>query len=363
MERLRGLFTIPSLRCGGAERVFTLLLNGLAAAGHDMHVALCQREGHWLERLSPAVTVHDLRAPRVRLAGPSLVQLVRRLRPASVLSTSSHLNTVTGLVRPFFPRSTGVFLREVSVNHFDPAYLRGLRGSLMRRAYRAADGVVALTESMRPLIHERLAVPEDRIVRIFNPLESTPGDLAGPPAERAPDSPVNVLAVGSLTAPKGMDRLIAAFPALLARRPSSRLTILGEGPERAALQRQVDELGLVGRVHLPGFCADVRKELPGADLFVLPSRFEGMPNALLEAVSARRPVVVLDHPGGTREVMRLLGEEGRITESLAEWKQEWFRPLVDRTLELARLHFGFEAILDQYAALLFGERALARRAA
>lgn len=360
MERPRGLFAIPSLRCGGAERVFTLVLNGLAAAGLDMHVALCQREGHWLNRLSPEVTVHDLRAPRVRQAAWSLVQLTRRLRPTSVLSTSSHLNSVTGLCRPFFPRGTRVYLREVSINHFDPSYLKGIRGSFLRRAYRAADGVIALTDSMRPMIERSLGVPGERITRIFNPMQFT-----SETAERRPPAgnARKLLAIGSLTPPKGIDRLIADFPALLSRYPASRLTILGEGPERASLERQIRSLNLGDHVRLAGFCADVRSHLADADLFVLPSRFEGMPNALLEAISARCPVVVLDHPGGTREVMTLLGEERRITTSLEHWKDEWFAPLSHRTLQQARLHFGFDSILKQYTALLFGKRARARQAA
>jgi glycosyltransferase involved in cell wall biosynthesis len=326
-----------------------------------MHVALCQNEGYWLSRLFPSVTVHDLNAPRVRQAGWSLIQLVRRLRPHTVLSTSSHLNTVTGLCRPFFPRSTRVMLREVSINHFDPTALKGLRGSLLRRAYRSADAVVALTDSMRPMIEQRLGVDGGRVVRIFNPVElaESTSPHRGP---SPPHSAKRLLAVGSLTPPKGIDRLIAAFPALLARHPGSSLTVLGEGPERAPLELQIAQLGLQKQVRLAGFSADVQAHLANADLFVLPSRFEGMPNALLEAVAADCPVVVLDHPGGTREVMKLLEGEQRVTDSLEHWKAEWFQPVSKRTRELAALHFGFETILKQYEALLFGTQAQARQA-
>jgi len=361
-ERLRGLFVIPSLRCGGAERVFTLLLNGLAAAGMDMHVGLCQCEGYWLSKLSAEVTVHDLRAPRARQAGWSIVQLARKLRPQAILSTSSHLNTVTGLCRPFLPRSTRLFLREVSINHFEPAHLKGFRGPLLKRAYRSADAVVALTDGMRGMIEERLGVPSDRIVRIFNPVEPTQ-DADAVPAPRKATDPKSLLAVGSLTPPKGFDRLVAAFPALLERFPSATLTILGEGPERPALEQQIRDLGLTTRINLAGFSADVGTHLAQADLFVLSSRFEGMPNALLEAVSARCPSVVLNHPGGTREVMQILGQENRITESLEEWKDEWFQPVAEEVLERARQHFGLESIVKQYQDLLFADRARVRQAA
>jgi glycosyltransferase involved in cell wall biosynthesis len=230
----------------------------------------------------------------------------------------------------------------------------------MRRAYRAADGVIALTDSMRPMIEQNLGVSGARITRIFNPMQFT-----GETSERRPlaGNARKILAIGSLTPPKGIDRLIAEFPALLARYPSSHLTVLGEGPERGSLERQIRGLNLGDHVRLAGFCADVRSHLAEADLFVLPSRFEGMPNALLEAISARCPIVVLDHPGGTREVMNLLGEEKRITTSLEHWKDEWFAPLAPRTLQQARLHFGFDSILKQYTALLFGKRARVRQAA
>ncbi|WP_197453557.1 glycosyltransferase [Caulifigura coniformis] len=353
---------IPSLRCGGAERVFTLLLNGLSAAGMDMHLGLCQCEGYWLERLSPGVTVHDLRAPRARQAGWSLVQLARKLRPRAILSTSSHLNTVAGLCRPFLPRSTRLFLREVSINHFEPAHLRGLRGPLLKRAYRSADAVVALTDGMRGMIEERLGVPSARIVRIFNPVESTvqANSLAG---QHTRAEAKRLVAVGSLTPPKGFDRLIAAFPALLERFPGSMLTVLGEGPERGVLEQQIRDLGLASRIDLAGFSADVGTHLAHADLFVLPSRFEGMPNALLEAIGAGRPTVVLDHPGGTREVMQILGQEHRITTSLEEWKDDWFAPVAEQVLERARLHFGLESIVKQYQDLLFADCAGAQQAA
>jgi glycosyltransferase involved in cell wall biosynthesis len=213
---------------------------------------------------------------------------------------------------------------------------------------------------MRPMIERSLGVPGERITRIFNPMQFTAES-----SERRPPTgnARKLLAIGSLTPPKGMDRLIAEFPGLLSRYPTSSLTILGEGPERASLERQIRSLNLNDHVRLAGFCADVRTHLAEADLFVLPSRFEGMPNSLLEAISVRCPVVVLDHPGGTREVMTLLGEERRITTSLEHWKDEWFAPLAHRTLGQARLHFGFDSILKQYAALLFGKHARARQAA
>ncbi len=360
----RSLFIIPSLRGGGAERVFTLVLNGLAARGFDMHLALCQNEGCWLERLSPAVTVHDLRSPRVRQAGWPLSRLVRSLRPQSVLSTSSHLNTIAGLFRPLFPRQSSLVLREVNINHLEPAMLKGLRGTMMRRGYQAADKVICLTDGMRELVTRHLRVPSSKLVRIFNPLERT-SDSAERCASMAHAAAKGkrLVAIGTLEHRKGFDRIIAALPRLLERFPESTLTIFGDGLERAALESQARKLGLTNQIRLPGFSSSVANELRNADLFVMASRFEGLPNVLLEAIGARCPFVVVDHPGGTREVVELLGEEQRLTTALDAWKPDWFESVAPRTVSLAQHHFGYDSIVQQYANVLFPEAASRRLAA
>jgi len=358
----RALLTIPSLRCGGAERVFTVVLNGLAARGFDMHVALCQKEGHWLERLSPQVTVHDLKAPRVRQSVFALARLCSRLLPRSVLSTSFHLNVLVGLLRPLLPSCTQVVLREVSINHFENSALKGLRGVLSHRAYQSADRVICLTDSMRKQVISRLGVKADRAVRIFNPLDDVAdAALRTPPATSTEAR--RIVAIGSLRHYKGFDRIIAAMPRLLQKHPGSTLTIYGEGEHRADLEAQVAASDCAELIRLPGFTSDVRGALQSADLFVLSSRFEGMPNVLLDATLARCPYVVVDHPGGTRDVVELLGQQHRITSLLEDWKPEWFDPLPAGTIEQARRHFGLEAVLDEYASVLFPEVVSARRVA
>ncbi len=364
MNPKRGLLVIPSLRGGGAERVMTLVANGLAARGFDMHLALCQKEGIWLQRLAADVVVHDLAAPRVRQAAWPLARLVRELHPRSVLATSSHLNTLAGLVRPLFPRGTALLLREVNINHFEPEMLAGMRGRLMRRGYQAADRVICLADSMRGLVTRHLGVPDSKIVRIFNPLALSANGMSRPEREGDEQSRgKRLVAIGTLEHRKGFDRIIDAFPRLLDRWPESSLTIFGDGVERAALESQIAGLGLANQVRLAGFQASAAAELRQADLFVLSSRFEGLPNVLLEAIAARSPYVVVDHPGGTRDVLDILGEQQRLTGDLSEWRPEWFEPVSDRVAAVAQEHFGFEAIVQQYADVLFPEADSARRAA
>lgn len=145
--------------------------------------------------------------------------------------------------------------------------------------------------------------PRDRIHYVPNgvPIPS-PRDAAARAAARntlaeahpaltlAPDAPLAVY-TGRLNPVKGLEHLVAAWPAVLARRPTARLWLVGEGPCRASLASQIGNLGLSGRVVLAGAFDDVEDFLLAADLFVLPSLEEGMSLALLEAMAAGLPVV------------------------------------------------------------------------
>ena len=118
-----------------------------------------------------------------------------------------------------------------------------------------------------------------------------------------------LLAVGQLTEYKGFDRLLVAFAAVAGRYEDWRLVILGEGVERDALERQVAALDLEGRVCLPGRAGNVADWYRAADVFVLTSRFEGMPNVLLEAMAHGCASVSVDCDTGPRDIIRD-GEDG-----------------------------------------------------
>jgi glycosyltransferase involved in cell wall biosynthesis len=94
-----------------------------------------------------------------------------------------------------------------------------------------------------------------------------------------------------------LDVLVAAWSEVVRERPGADLLVIGEGPERPRLKRQIDELGLHERIQMPGSAADVTPRLRSAGLFVLPSREEGMSIALLEAMALGMPIVATAIPG------------------------------------------------------------------
>ncbi len=120
--------------------------------------------------------------------------------------------------------------------------------------------------------------------------------------------------VGRLATEKGLDTLIDAWPSVRVRYPEARLILIGEGSQRATLEARVKALGLTlgpgQAVDLPGASPDVTTALREADLFVLPSREEGMSIALLEAMALGIPLVASSIPGNRRLVSDF--EHGRL---------------------------------------------------
>ena len=119
--------------------------------------------------------------------------------------------------------------------------------------------------------------------------------------------------IGRLSDEKGFDLLIDAFALLVRQGLDAKLMIAGEGPEQAALQQQINSLGMSDRIRLVGFCEDTRRYLESLDIFVLSSHREGLPNVVLEAMAVGVPVIATRVGGVPRLVTD--GVDGRLIDS------------------------------------------------
>lgn len=292
-------FLIPGLGPGGAERVATLLCNFWAGEGHAVTLITFEAEGavpfYTLDR---AVALRQLNASAgtgARLLNNvnrvwRLRALIKELRPDVVVAFTTDANVISLLAT----RGTGIPVVISERNQPDRAGLASMHRLARRLTYPFADAVVVQTNSIANWVQSRF---RNSVHVVSNPVALT--------APRAPTTtPQHVLiALGRLTAQKGFDILIEAFARVAGKHPDWRLVIYGEGPDRTELETLRDALLLQRRVSLPGITKNIETAFAEASLFVLPSRFEGYPNALLEALAAGLPVIATSGPSGASEIL------------------------------------------------------------
>jgi glycosyltransferase involved in cell wall biosynthesis len=172
--------------------------------------------------------------------------------------------------------------------------------------YRAADAIVAVSGGVAEDLADFGRLPERKMRVIHNPVfDADIETLARAPLTHTwfeRQEPSIVLAVGRLHRQKGFDILLDAFATARAE-VDCRLVILGEGPERAALLAKAEALGLSYDIDMPGFVENPFPLMARAGAFVLSSRWEGFPNALVEAMACGAPVIAADCPSGPREIL------------------------------------------------------------
>lgn len=306
----RILFLVSSMEGGGAERVAALLCNHWVGQGYNVTlVPTYSGRGECLYPLDRRVRL-DYLADRVGSRSRSLCNKVRRFialrrmiresSPDVIVSFLPHVNVPAVLISCILKIPV-----VVSERTYPPAMPLGNPLELLRRlTYGRATSVVVQTQ--RSLQWLEGCCPKARGRLIPNPVA-----YPLPFGERVvhPDTVVArtrrvTLAVGRLGQEKGLDQLLEAFGALALQNPEWDLIILGEGSEWQNLEQLLDGLGLKGRVHLPGHVGNPGDWYARADLYVLSSRFEGFPNALLEAMSYGLPAVSFDCETGPADIIR-----------------------------------------------------------
>lgn len=304
--RPRILLLIPHLGGGGAERVTALLTRNLSANKYELHLGVMTQGETDLKEMSFPVPVHALGARRVRDGAFRLLKLVYQLKPEMILSGMFHLNFLVLLLRPLFPAGTRVLARQNGTVSSSltfgelPWYTR----LLYRLLYRRADRIICQTRAMAEDLTHELGLKESRLAVLPNPVdvEGIRKSIGEERAEWNGPGP-NLLAVGRLSREKGFDVLLHALVPVREKHPSASLLIAGSGPEEASLKAERHALGLDAAVHFAGYVERPWRYFAEATLFVLSSRHEGLPNALLEAAAAGVPIVALPASGGVTELV------------------------------------------------------------
>ena len=339
---------ISSLSSGGAERVMSELANCWAARG-DI-VTLVTIDG-WQ---SDSYALHP-RVRRVALglmgeSGGTVAALVSNCRRMGALRLAL-LAAGAPAVLSFEGRTSALVLlatswmrlRRIVSERINPGeHSIGTLWSILRRlAYPLADVLVVQTKVAVPWA-QAIMLGNRRVRVISNPVRDM-REFTGN-GERL--RPHTIIAIGRLAHQKGFDLLLRAFACIAEAAPSWKLVILGEGEERAALDKLARSLGIADRVELPGWHREPGEVLKTAGLFVMSSRYEGFPNALVEAMACGTPVISTMW-AGAKEIITD-GIDGLLAPNDCEHLAATMRRAIDDVDLRNRLGRNARAVTERY---------------
>lgn len=300
----RIVLVIGGLGGGGAERVLVDFANYLISVGRDVALLTIMSGGEEVYELDGRVTRLrvDIRRDSKNLAEAAIREvrglrqvrsIILRFRPDVVVSFIDLVNVRS--VAALMLSSVPVVVSERT--HPGHANLGRLWSFLRRLSYLKAAAVVVQTRDGADWI--RTNIGGKRLHVIPNAVRLTAFD----PVKFDMTQPKSIVGLGRLSREKGFDMLIRAFALSGVAAMGWRLVIAGDGPARAELEALAEDMGLASQISLPGYVKDAAALLRGAEIFALSSRFEGFPNALIEAMQLGRPVVSFDCPSGPRDLV------------------------------------------------------------
>lgn len=288
---------------GGTDRVSAHLARGFADGGLQPEIlAFCgggKAQKFLAGLLGEKVSVTFLGHRRITRKAdlfarlPAFIRHLKQERPDFLLSTGNNVSRITALGLCL----SGIKDCQLVVKTTNPIIRPG--ESRLSRTWRSwryshvfskADAVITLSDPETSKLKTAYPKLADRFMTGINPYITS--EMLHLPTQRCSNTGKKIIAIGRFTAQKRLDLLIRAFARM--KTADTQLILLGDGPDRESLHQLVSSLGLQDRVTMPGFVPNVEGWLHQADLFVLPSKYEGLPAVVLEAMAANCPILSTD---------------------------------------------------------------------
>ena len=297
---------LPNLSGGGAARVASILCGEWIKAGHEVHLVTYEElDTASVYPLDDRIVRHQIGAsvsPRGLLgfAGNNarrvfrLHRVFRCVRPTAIISFLDEANICTVLAGTTLGVPVLISERSHPALHLSAP----LRMAARKLIYPRASLLCVQTRDVQNWYASNLNIKACVIANPAQPAE-TRGSLGRAPRERR-----YALSLGRLEEEKGFDRLIDAFATIAAEVPDWDIVIHGEGSLRHELEQRIEQYGLQERIRLPGHTDAPLDALAAADLYLHTAKYDGFPNAILEALAADLCVIATDSPGGTREILQ-----------------------------------------------------------
>ncbi len=307
MPRRRLLLVSQHMGIGGLERVVATIARNVDTEAFSPHVVCLRYKGAFgeaLEREGVSVEVLPQDGKTDYFAFRHLADVIRR-ESVDVIHTHNTDAFITGGLGRILARRPTVHIHTDHARPFPDRFRYHVAEHVLARlAYR----VVGVSDHTTDNLARYEWIPRRKLVTIPNGIDPSPFDAPSSRAELCarlgvpPDVPLVGLGV-RITDQKGIDVLLHAMPLVLQQVPETRVVVVGDGPDREALEHLSASLGLTESVHFLGARTDFVELVPALDVYALPSRWEGLPMVILEAMAARLAIVATD-VGGVPNAVR-----------------------------------------------------------
>ncbi|MBN44001.1 MAG: hypothetical protein CML94_00560 [Rhodobiaceae bacterium] len=344
-------FLMPSLKAGGAQRVMINIISRLISQKFQVNLILINYKGDLYDALPKEVSTIVLNKSRVRYSILQLYRIIKNERPDIVFSSLAHVNLIVLFLKKFLPNKIKFVVREANT----PSII--IKSKLMKFIYRnlysSSDQIIAQSNIIEKELIQKFGINKNKISRINNPVDTKKIRSRINFFSRLTNDKSILILASRLVFQKGIDELILNLKFL---NKEYLLLVLGEGPELSSLIKLVHENNLEKKVVFLGYLDNPWEKIASADLFLLPSRWEGTPNAALEALACGTKVIATPNSGGLMDLTTAIKKGDVIISNMGKTFiktiEDNLRDLKSK-IELSKLpkEFNYDTTLNKYVNL------------
>jgi glycosyltransferase involved in cell wall biosynthesis len=300
------VFYFSDFSGGGAESVFIRIANQMVIRNKLVTIIVDRAEGELLRMVDPAIEILPLNSSNIIKKIFLIKKLLIKLPYERFYSTLNQPNLISFIASCIARKRKKHFARVAAVHSLSmsnsSSYKRKSILYILSLTYRYFGNIVSVSEAVSFDLVKNYKVENSKIKKIYNPCKwimHTQDKFQ----KSGINAPYSILVVGRLVAQKNVDLIIDSFSQFVKIHENAELIILGDGPELSKLQRLVEQYQLIDKVDFRGFVYDPSVYYQRADLFILFSNWEGLPNVVLDALSFDLQIIVSDAPGGSGELV------------------------------------------------------------
>lgn len=305
---------IAHMGIGGAERVCVNLANEWNRLGHEVHLIVLNLDNDInTHLLAPEVQVHSLGVSRLRYTFLAMLKYIKKYHPKFLFIFGQEMAVILNKLKQLHLISTPLVVRvlnnvEITLSkedHISPVVENYLKRT--QKQLGEMEKVIAQCRGMEEMLLKNRLVASKDLICVYNPVSKDliqkTEKLRIPAEERDQNRKKQIVFIGRLEPQKNLTHLFRAFALVYKKHPETILHLYGEGGQQEKLQKLAEELSIEKNIVFEGTRKDMEQVYAAADMVVLSSEYEGMPNCLIEAIGCGIPIVSYDCPLGPKEII------------------------------------------------------------